>query len=282
MTREVTIALAQFAMAEDAPTNLAKAISHVEQAARRGAQIVCFPELFMSPYFCNQPVSPKDYSEEIPGETGRALSESAIKNGIAIVAGSIYERADTKKYNTAMVFNAKGEMLGTYRKTHIPHDPGFFEMNYFLPGDCGFKMFDLGFAKISVLICYDQWFPEAARASALLGAEIIFYPTAIANVNGLEPIEGNWQDAWENAQRGHAIANNIVVAAVNRVGTESDSVFWGGSFVCDAFGRTLVRGGVGEQLIIQKVDLEHNRYVRDSWRFFPSRRPECYKILADK
>ena len=280
MTKEVCLALAQFSMSSEPHDNLNKAISCIEQASKKGAQIVCLPELFTSPYFAVEKDYKRDYSEKLPGETGKALGEAAAKNKIALVAGSIFENSGEKKYNTALVYNAKGELLGSYRKTHIPHDPSFYELDYFEPGDGGFKVFDLGFAKISVLICYDQWFPEAARACALLGADIIFYPTAIGNVKGISTEEGNWQEAWENVQRGHAIANNLIVAAVNRVGVEKDSTFWGGSFVCNAFGKTLVRAGVGEELVIQNVDLEHSENVRDSWRFFVSRRPECYKIIT--
>jgi predicted amidohydrolase len=282
MPREISIALAQFSMSEEPQLNLEKALSFIQKASEKGAEVVCLPELFMSPYFCIVKEAKRDYSEPLKGKTAEAISQAAQKSKIAVVAGSIYENAGDKKYNTALVFNSKGENLGSYRKTHIPHDPGFYEMNYFEPGDTGFKVFDIGFAKISVLICYDQWFPEAARSCALLGAEIIFYPTAIGNVNGLEPVEGNWQEAWENAQRGHAIANNLVVAAVNRVGIEHESTFWGGSFICNAFGKTLVRGGVGEELIIQKIDLDHNKYVKESWRFFESRRPDTYKGILSK
>lgn len=282
MTREITLALAQFAMSTEPSENLEKALSMIAKAAEAKAQLVCLPELFMSPYFCVVEKADRDYSEPLAGATSKALSEAAAQNKIAVVAGSIYENAGEKKYNTALVYNEKGQLLGNYRKTHIPHDPAFFEMNYFEPGDTGYKVFDLGFAKVSVLICYDQWFPEAARSCALLGADIIFYPTAIGNVSDLPPIEGNWQEAWENAQRGHAISNNVVVAAVNRVGVEGTSTFWGGSFVCNPFGKTLVRGGVSEELIVQKVDLDLNKYVRESWRFFASRRPETYKGLLNK
>ncbi|MCO6432661.1 MAG: acyltransferase [Deltaproteobacteria bacterium] len=280
MTSKIKIALAQFAMTDEPKENLDKALTYIRRAAEREAQVVCLPELFRSPYFCVEESCPRDYSERLDGETKTVIGEVAKSGKIAVIAGSIYEDCDNKKYNTAMVFNAKGEMLGAYRKTHIPHDPAFFEMNYFEPGDSGFKVFDLGFAKVAALICYDQWFPEAARACALMGADIIFYPTAIGNVNGIEPTEGNWQEAWENVQRGHAIANCLVVAAVNRVGIEGKSTFWGGSFVCNAFGKTLVRGGVAEELIVQEIDLEHSRQVRESWRFFPSRRPGAYKGLS--
>lgn len=279
--RPVTVALAQFAMTSDPAENLTTAINFIHQAATRKVQIVCLPELFRSPYFCVAEHPSDAYAEPVPGEVGKALSDVAREAGIAIVTGSVYEKTPTGElFNTAMVINAKGEIAGTYRKIHIPHDPAFFEKNYFKPGDQGFKVFDLGFAKVGVLICYDQWFPEAARAMALAGVEILFYPTAIARVDQLPPFEGDWQHAWQTVQCGHAVANNIVVCSVNRVGTEGSSTFWGGSFVCNAFGNVVAKGTETEGLIIADVDLGHSTYVRESWGFFASRRPECYASLT--
>lgn len=281
--RPVSIALAQFAMSVEPEDNLTRALNGIEQAARGGADIVCLPELFRSPYFCVHEQPARDYSEAIDGPVLDALSSAAKKLKIAIVGGSIYERAsDGKLYNTSMVINKEGDLAGTYRKVHIPHDPAFYEQNYFEPGDLGFKVFDLGFAKVGVLICYDQWFPEAARSLALAGAEIIFYPTAIARVRHLSPVEGNWQDAWETVQRGHAIANNVVVCAVNRVGTEEDSDFWGGSFIANGFGQILARGSETESLIKADVDLGHSSYCREGWRFFYNRRPDQYNAIISK
>jgi agmatine deiminase len=180
------------------------------------------------------------------------------------------------------VFRKDGTLLGHYRKTHIPHDEGFFEQNYFTPGDSGFVVFDTGIAKIGVLICYDQWFPEAARAMALAGAEVIFYPTAIGAVEGLPQSEGDWQTSWEAVQRGHAIANNVAVAAINRVGTEGRSMFWGGSFLYDAFGKLIAHGGNGEEIVVGTVDLELNSIVREGWGFFRNRRPEAYGALTSR
>ena len=279
--RNVTLALAQFAMESDPAANLARAIDYIRRGAQAGAQIVCLPELFRSPYFCRTEQSPRDYAEAVPGEVGAVLCQVAKELGVAIVGGSVYERAsDGTKFNTSLVINAEGALVGTYRKAHIPHDPAFFERNYFAEGDGGFRVFDLGIAKIGVLICYDQWFPEAARTVALMGAEIIFYPTAIGTV-GTEPApEGDWQLAWETVQRGHAVANSVVVAAVNRVGQEGDSTFWGGSFVSDGFGKLLVKGGNTPDLLVTKVDLAHSTFTRDGWRFFASRRPELYGAVA--
>ena len=279
--RPVSIALAQFAMSSEPGENLETAITLIRQAAARKAQIVALPELFRTPYFCIEERCSRDYTEELPGEVAKVLCAEAKKLRIAIVAGSVYERtAHGKRFNTSFVIDSKGDLLGTYRKVHIPHDPAFFEMNYFEPGDLGFKVFDLGFAKVGVLICYDQWFPEAARALALAGAEIVFYPTAIGTVTNLPQFEGNWQHAWQSVQVGHAVANNVVVCAINRVGTEANSSFWGGSFICNGFGQILARGTEVAGLVTADVDLEHSRYAREGWRFFESRRPNQYGALV--
>lgn len=279
--QHVTLALAQFAMQPEAEANLETAIRFIKQASAAKADIVCLPELFRSPYFCREERSGVDYAEPIPGQVLPALQKAASEHSIAIIGGSIYERASNGKlFNTALVVNAKGEYLGDYRKTHIPHDPAFYECNYFEPGDTGFKVFDLGIAKVSVLICYDQWFPEAARASVLQGAEILFYPTAIGSNDEAPMVEGDWQTAWETVQRGHAIANSAIVATVNRVGREGTSDFWGGSFVSDAFGQLLAKADNTEQLILATVDIGHSRFTRDGWRFLESRRPAQYEQLT--
>lgn len=282
-TRNVKVGLVQMAMCSSADDNRAKAARLVREAAAKGAEIVCLPELFTGPYFCAAENDPGalEYLEPIPGPTSAFLSELAASAKVILVGGSYYERADGKRFNTAVVFDAEGRSLGSYRKTHIPHDECFFEKNYFDPGDTGFKVFDTAKGKVGVLICYDQWFPEAARAMALLGADIVFYPTAIGNADNLTEVEGNWQEAWENVQRGHAIANGMVVCGVNRAGREGEMRFWGGSFVCDAFGQTLARAGADDEVVVQEVDFEHGVWVREGWRFFYNRRPECYGILSD-
>lgn len=279
----VTLALAQFAMQTEPAANLETALKYIADAASQKADIVCLPELFRSPYFCREEKSERDYAEAIPGEVLPALQEAAKSHDIAIVGGSIYERStEGKLFNTALVINSKGEFLGSYRKVHIPHDPNFFECNYFEHGDQGFKVFDLGVAKISVLICYDQWFPEAARSCVLKGAEILFYPTAIGTNSDSPQLEGDWQLAWETVQRGHAIANSVVVATVNRVGAEETSSFWGGSFISDAFGKLVTKGDNEPKLLVAKVDLGHSRFTRDGWRFLQSRRPDQYGQLTLK
>jgi agmatine deiminase len=205
-------------MSSSPQQNLQRALTLIEKAATRKADIVCLPELFRSPYFCTQQKADRDYSEEIPGEVVPALSEVARQLSISIVGGSIYERAENGKlYNTSLVINRSGELAGTYRKVHIPHDEAFYEMNYFTPGDTGFKVFDLGVAKVGVLICYDQWFPEAARTLALMGAEIIFYPTAIGRVAEIESIEGDWQHAWQTVQCEHQLSGVALSSATASV-----------------------------------------------------------------
>lgn len=257
------------------------AIDYIKRAAKQGADIVSLPELFRSPYFCIHERPQRDYSEPLDGPVLAALTETAKSERIAIVGGSFHERAASGDlFNTALVINKNGELVGTYRKVHIPHDPAFFEQNYFKGGDLGFKVFDLGFAKIGVLICFDQWFPEAARCLALAGAEIIFYPTAIARLRGSTPLEGSWQDAWETVQRGHAIANNVAVCATNRVGSEAGSDFWGGSFIANGFGAILARGSETPALVRAEVDLGHSEFVRNGWRFFHNRRPDQYAVLS--
>lgn len=282
MARNVRLGLVQMSMSTDAAANREIASRMVGDAARRGAQVVCLPELFTGPYFCIDERVPFTYAESINGPTAAALSSMAREAHVWLVGGSIHEQAGEQFFNTSLVYSPDGELAGTYRKTHIPHDEGFFEQNYFAPGDTGFRVFETGPVKSGVLICYDQWFPEAARSNALLGADVVFYPTAIGNVVDLEQVEGNWQEAWENVMRGHAIANGMIVAAVNRVGTEGRTTFWGGSFVCDAFGKTLARAGSGEEVLVQDVDLDHSQHVREGWRFFYNRRPEMYRTLTSK
>ncbi len=287
MKETVTIGLAQMEMRSEPSRNLDRAVEMIGEAKRMGADMVCLPELFTSTYFA-QYANPGRVDmdgvplENVPGNTEERLSDSARKNRIIVVGGSIYERDAAGRFNTCLTFDQEGEMLGKYRKVHIPHDESFYEQHYFTPGDLGFKVYETDRGRIGTLICYDQWFPEAARINALMGAEIVFYPTAIGTVRGVEQAEGDWQQAWENAMRGHAITNGMVVAAVNRAGNEDQMDFWGGSFVCDAFGKTLVRAGAEEQVVTATVDLGHGRSVREGWRFFHNRRPDQYGKLTER
>lgn len=283
MSRKVTLGLVQMVMTADPDENRARAAQLIRSAAKKGAEIVCLPELFTGPYFCAVESDPEAdrYLEPVPGQSTSVLSEAARENRVIVVGGSVYESSDRGRYNTAVMFDETGRNLGSYRKTHIPHDECFYEQGYFAPGDSGFKVFETARGKIAVLICYDQWFPEAARAVALAGADIVFYPTAIGNADHLQEEEGSWQEAWENVQRGHAIANGMVVAGVNRAGREGPLEFWGGSFICDAFGRTVARAGKDEEIVVGTVDLDHGTWVKEGWRFFYNRRPECYATLVD-
>jgi agmatine deiminase len=247
-----------------------------------GAEIVCLPELFNSLYFPQEEKREESViAETIPGPTTRALSEAARENHLVLVGGSIYEKAGPNSYNTSVVFDRTGKMIGRYRKVHIPQDPSFYEQNYFTSGS-DYTVLDTSVGKIGVLICFDQWYPEPARVNRLMGAQILFYPTAIGWVRGVEPVEGDWHEAWEIVQRGHAIANSVVVAAVNRVGVEKDMSFWGGSFVCDQFGKILVRGDdKKEQVLVTQIDLDLGEQIERGWGFLRNRKKETYGRLTE-
>ncbi len=274
----VKLGLAQMKMVEDRQKNLSNASRMVGAASRQGAQIVCLPELFDVPYFPQQEKSEAE-PERIPNDATDTLSEAARENGVVLVGGSLYERFRGNAYNTATVYDEHGKMLGAYRKVHIPQDPGFYEQDYFTPGH-GYRVFDTKYGRIGVLICFDQWYPEAARANKLLGADFLFYPTAIGTVRGIDQAEGDWKDAWETVQRGHAIANSIVVAAVNRVGVEGGTTFWGGSFVSDQFGKVLARAGVKEQVLVAACNLELGKDIERGWGFLRNRKPLTYRGLV--
>ena len=284
MEKEVTVGLVQMGMTADKGKNVEKALKMISEAAKRGAKIVCLPELFNSAYFPQkEEVDDKsELAEPIPGPTTGTLSEAAKENSISLIGGSIYEKDGRRLFNTSVVFDENGKMIGKYRKIHIPNDPKFYEQNYFENGDLGYQVMKTNGAMVGVMICYDQWFPEAARVNALMGAGMIFYPTAIGLVEGVEQTEGDWQEAWENVQRGHAIANGVIVSAVNRVGKEGDMRFWGGSFVIDQFGKTLARAGNREEVVIVKCDLGLGRRVKEGWRFFYNRRPGSYQKLVER
>ena len=279
----VTIGLVQTKVSDNLSANLQKTVRMVRQAAKKGAQIICLQELFQTLYFPLVPrVDKEKYAETIPGKTTNLMSKLAKELGVVIIVPIFEKSKNGKYYNTAVVFNEKGQTLDKYHKIHIPHDPGFYEKDYFEKGDLGYKIFKTKFGKFAVLICFDQWFPEAARSAKLAGAEIIFYPTAIANVIGYIPPEGNWHDAWETVMRGHAVANSVVVAAANRTGAEGKSHFWGQSFVCDAFGKIIKRASATkEEVVIAKVDLSMNDFISDGWGFVRDRRPDTYKMLTD-
>ena len=284
-----TIALVQMKCAPDAPTNRERAVAAIGEAAKQGAQIVCLPELFTGPYFCQkEDAALFDLAEPIPGPSTDCLAAAAKANGVVVI-GSLFERRMAGVYhNTATVHDADGSFLGIYRKMHIPDDPLFLEKFYFTPGDTGWKVFDTKYAKVGTLVCWDQWYPEAARLTALQGAEVIFYPTAI----GWHPKEkaeyGEAQhSAWETSMRGHAIANGIYVGAVNRIGHEylvGDGLeFWGQSFVSDPFGRMLKRATVdAEEIVLVKCDRKVMEDVRRNWPFFRDRRIDFYGNITKR
>lgn len=277
---KLKIGLVQTQVSRDLNLNLRHTIEMVEEAAEAGARIVCLQELFRTPYFPQfDGLDASHYAETIPGESTDALSVVASEYGTAIIV-PLFERAADGFYNSAAVIDQDGALLPAYRKIHIPHDPLFYEKSYFQPG-AEYRIYRTGYARFAVLICYDQWFPEAARSAALGGAQIIFYPTAIGYIRGISADEGDWHEAWETMQRGHAIANGVHVAAVNRAGIEGDLEFWGGSFVCDSFGQVVARAGAGDEVLLADLDLDKNLEVQEGWGFLRNRRPDTYMRLFE-
>lgn len=259
--------------------NLRETVAAIKAAAAEGAQVVVTQELFLTPYFCVvQDTACFDLAESIPGPTTDTLSKVAAENGVVLVA-SLFERAAAGVYfNTAVVIDADGSLLGRYRKMHIPQDPGFEEKFYFTPGDLGFRVWNTRFGALGVLICWDQWFPEAARMATLAGAEILIYPTAIGWLpDEKEALGAAQHTAWETVQRGHAVANGCYVAAVNRVGTEGQTEFWGQSFVADPYGQLISRAPVDtEANLIVDCDLDALESTRRIWPFLRDRRIDAY------
>ena len=280
--RLVTIALVQMSCVESKEANLRKALARIAEAAAAGANIVCLQELFAGPYPCQSEDHRRfDDAEPIPGPTSEALSAAAREHGVAIV-GSLFERRAAGLYhNTAIVLDADGSLRGTYRKMHIPDDPLYYEKFYFTPGDLGFISVPTRFGAVGPLVCWDQWYPEAARLTALAGAQILFYPTAIGWLHGEKAEFGVSQHAaWETMMRSHAIANGLFVAAANRVGTEGGIEFWGGSFVCDPNGNILARASHdAEETILVECDLSRLEAVRTHWPFLRDRRIDAYAGL---
>lgn len=267
----------------DVQENTERAEARIEEAARQGAQIVCLQELFRSEYFCREERAELfDLAEPVPGPTTERLGRLAQRLGVAIVASLFERRAPGLYHNTAAVLTPDGQLAGIYRKMHIPEDPLYFEKFYFTPGDLGYRAFDTPFARIGVLVCWDQWYPEAARLTALQGAEILFYPTAIGWHPSEKEEHGAAQaDAWRTVQRGHAIGNGVYVAAVNRVGHEGEPggglEFWGGSFVADPFGVVVAEAGRSEeQILVVECSRKRIEDVRRNWPFLRDRRIDSY------
>ena len=294
---ETVLGLVQMACNQTPEANLATALDRIAEAAGRGAQVICLPELFRSHYFCQEENADWfDLAEPIPGPTTDALSAAAKKHGVVIV-GSVFERRSAGVYhNSSVVLNVDGDLLGIYRKMHIPDDPLFYEKFYFTPGDLGFRVFETPFGRIAPLICWDQWYPEAARLAALAGAEILVYPTAI----GWHPSEKQeWGErqhaAWQTMQRSHAIANGVFVAAINRVGLErplensadrpsnyAGLEFWGRSFVCGPLGKIIAEAGADETVVLVGCSLGEIDQTRRHWPFLRDRRIDAYADLAKR
>jgi N-carbamoylputrescine amidase len=290
------IGLVQMSCGPEPEQNLAKALDRVREAARKGAQVVCLPELFMTQYFCQrEDAALFDLAEPIPGPTTQKLSEIARETKVVLIASLFEKRARGLYHNTAAVFDSAGTLMGIYRKMHIPDDPLYYEKFYFTPGDLGFKSFDTQFGGLGTLVCWDQWYPEGARLTALQGANVLFYPTAI----GWHPDEkekyGTAQhDAWRTIQRAHAIANGVFVAVVNRVGHETGNIrgnsapgkgleFWGGSFIADPFGRVIAEASHDkEEILTATVDLKELEEVRRNWPFLRDRRIESYAPITQR
>lgn len=283
--RNVKIGLVQMSCTAHVEENLAKAIEKTRAAAAQGAQIVCLQELFKSLYFCDvEDHANFNLGEAIPGPTTDTLGALAKELGVVIIASLFEKRAPGLYHNTTAVLNADGSYLGKYRKMHIPDDPGYYEKFYFTPGDAsssesGYRIFDTKFGKLGVLICWDQWYPEAARITSLMGAEILFYPTAIGwDTNETDPAANQEQyNAWQTIQRSHAIANGVYVVSVNRVGQEAEQQFWGGSFVANPFGSLLyLASHHQEEVKVVEIDLNKTEHYRTTWPYLRDRRIDSY------
>jgi len=290
------VALVQMKCGPDPEQNLEHAMEMVREAAGKGANVVCLPELFMTQYFCQREDHAFfDLAEPIPGPTSTRLSQLARQQGVVLIASLFEKRAPGIYHNTAAIFEKDGALVGIYRKMHIPDDPLYYEKFYFTPGDLGFKALDTNVGKVGTLVCWDQWYPEGARLTALQGANVLFYPTAI----GWHPAEkeewGEAQyDAWRTIQRAHAIANGVYVAVVNRVGHETGNVrgnevkgsgldFWGGSFLADPFGRVIAEGSHDkEEVLIGEVDLRKMEEIRRNWPFLRDRRIDSYAPITQR
>ncbi|RXK82472.1 carbon-nitrogen hydrolase [Chlorobaculum sp. 24CR] len=283
-TDQVCVALVQMSCVESPQENLQKAEKRIREAASGGANIVCLQELFTTLYFCQtEEYEPFGYAEPIPGPSTAALQELAAELGVVIVASLFEIRARGVHHNTAAVIDADGSYLGKYRKMHIPDDPGFYEKFYFIPGDLGYKVFQTKFGAIGVLICWDQWYPEAARLTALRGADIIFYPTAIgwATSETSQEVRASQRQAWKTSHLGHAVANGVFVAAANRAGTEGELEFWGNSFVSDPFGQVVAEAAHnGEEILYADCDFSKIGFYRSHWPFMRDRRIDSYDEIT--
>ena len=277
----ITVGLVQMACSPDADKNLKCAMDSIRAAAKKGAQIICLPELFLTQYFC-QTEDTQNFSlaEPLPGPTSDTFSTLAKELEVVLIVPLFEKRTQGIYHNTAIVIDADGSVAGTYRKMHIPDDPCFFEKFYFTPGDTGFKCFPTRYGRVGVLICWDQWFPEAARLTSLSGAQFLFYPTAIGYQD--EDAKESIQQitAWETIQKSHAISNGVFLGSVNRVGRENALTFWGRSFICNPFGKVIGQADNEPQIVIAQCSLPEIESVRQNWPFLRDRRVDAYQGLS--
>jgi N-carbamoylputrescine amidase len=287
VSKIVNIGIVQMACSAVPQENLDKAVAKIREAASKGAQIICLQELFRSLYFCDV----EDYenfklAESIPGPSTEVLAALAKELGVVIIASLFEKRAQGIYHNTTAVLDADGAYLGKYRKMHIPDDPAYYEKFYFTPGDLGYKIFKTKYATIGILICWDQWYPEGARITSLMGAEILFYPTAIGWATSQDEATNSEQfNAWQTIQRSHAVANGIHVVSVNRVGLEQQGAmkFWGGSFIANPFGRVLLQASHDhEEVHVLPVDLNKTDSYRTHWPFLRDRRIDSYQPITKR
>lgn len=282
---KIKIGLVQMSCTADKAYNLSKAMEGIRNAHQKGARIICLQELFTSLYFCDE----ENYdhfslAEPIPGPSTDALAPLAKELGVVIIASLFEKRAQGLYHNTTAVIDADGSYMGKYRKMHIPDDPNYYEKFYFTPGDLGYKVFKTKFATVGILICWDQWYPEAARITSLMGAEILFYPTAIGWATSQDEATNEEQyNAWQTIQRSHAVANGVHVVSVNRVGFEQDGrmKFWGGSFVCNPFGSVLQKASHdAEEIMVVEIDTAKTDQYRTHWPFLRDRRIDSYEPIT--
>lgn len=282
---KVKVGLVQMSCVKDKETNIQKAEAEIRKAANSGANIVCLQELFSSLYFCDvEDYANFDLAEKIPGDTTSRFEKLAKELGVVIVASLFEKRAEGLYHNTTAVIDADGKYLGMYRKMHIPDDPGYYEKFYFTPGDLGYKVFKTKFATLGVLICWDQWYPEASRITSLMGADILFYPTAIGwAVEQDEETNREQYEAWQCIQCSHAIANGVHTVSVNRVGREGEMLFWGGSFVSNPFGTLLYKAShTEEETTVVELDLSLSDHYRKHWPYFRDRRIDSYQGICKR
>lgn len=283
----VKVGLIQMSCTADVAANKHKAVEKIKEAAKGGANIICLQELYTSLYFCDvEAYENFKLAEPIPGKTTDELSALAKSLGVVIIASLFEKRAEGLYHNTTAVLDADGTYLGKYRKMHIPDDPAYFEKFYFTPGDLGYKVFKTKFATIGVLICWDQWYPEAARITSLMGAEMLFYPTAIGWATAQDEATNTEQyNAWQTIQRSHAVANGVPVISVNRVGLEQDGLmkFWGGSFVSNPFGTLLYKASHDqEEVAVIDIDTDKSDSYRTHWPFLRDRRIDSYSAIVKR